>query len=441
MRTMDASKRLRFGLVLLLATVTPIVALTVTPAWVLPACFVLLAAWMGVTRIGRLTWTVFQVGVATIPQRLGSSTVVVVGIAGVVGVLVAILAIGAGFEQTLKQTGADDTVIVLGAGAQSEGASTLDNETISIISQAPQILKNREGQPVESPEQLIVATLPKKNSRLNASVPMRGVGEHVREVRPHIRITAGRNFKPGLRELIVGKGAHEKFAGLDVGSTVKFDGESWAVVGIFDSGDAHNSELWADTDLVGSTYRHTGGSTSLTLRLIDAGAFDAFKTGLGTDPRLKVDVETTRQYYNRQSQAFSRIIKLVGMTVGAIMAVGAIFGALNATYLAIARRTREIATLRAIGFRRIPVIVSVLLETMMLGAFGGAIGAAISWAIFDNFTAATLGTSGQVVFAFNVSPEVVWSGFKAALGIGFIGGLFPAARTAYLPIVTGLCKL
>jgi len=270
---------------------------------------------------------------------------------------------------------------------------------------------------------------------------MRGVGEHVWELWPRVRIIAGRKFKPGLRELLAGKGAHEKFSGLNVGSTVTVDGQSWTVVGIFDSGDAHSSEVWGDAQVMSSAYRRGSSVSSLTLRLTDAPAFSALKATLLSDPRLKIQVQTTRQYYSQQSETVSRMIRIIGATIGSIMAVGAIFGALNATYMAIAGRSREIATLRAIGFRRVPVIVSVLVETMMLAALGGIMGAALTWAIFDGFTASTVGDSGQVVFAFNVSPDLLWTGLKWALAIGFVGGLFPAVRAARVPITTGLREL
>jgi putative ABC transport system permease protein len=309
------------------------------------------------------------------------------------------------------------------------------------VSQAPEVLKDAGGQAIASPEQLLTALLPKKSTGLDASVAMRGVGERVWDLWPHVKIIAGRKFKPGLGELLAGKGTHEKFSGLDVGSTVAFDGQSWTVVGIFDSGDAHNSEIWGDSEVMGSAYRRGGSVNSLTLRLKDARAFDAFKAALQDDPRLKVGVQTTRQYYNQQAEPFARMIRIVGATIGLIMALGAMFGALNATYMAIAGRAREIATLRAIGFRSIPVIISVLLETMLLAVLGGAIGALVAWAIFDGFTASTAGASGQVVFAFDVSPVLLWNGLKWALAIGLVGGLLPAAHAAGMSVTTGLREI
>ena len=412
------------------------------PGWVLSVLGAALGVWIGFTPAGRQTWSVVRIGIATLPQRLGSSAVVVVGIAGVVGVLVALLAMGAGFEEILKQTGSDDTVIVLHSGSESEATSTLDNDTVAVISQAPQVLRDADGRPVTSAEQLVVASLPTRSTGLEASIALRGVGESAWTLSRSGKIIAGRKFTPGLRELIVGKGAREEFVGLYVGATVSFDGQSWPIVGIFDSGDAHNSEIWGDSKVIGSSYRRGGAVNSLILRLTDANAFDALKTGLESDPRLEVSVQTTREYYSRQSENIARIVGVVGTTIGAIMAIGAIFGALNTTYAAVTDRSREIATLRAIGFHSGPVIVSVLLETMLLAVLGGAVGAGITWAIFDGFTASTVGAnSSQVVFAFDVSRELLASGLKWALAIGLVGGLLPAIRAARMPIVAGLREL
>ena len=387
----------------------------------------------------RETWSVTRIGIATLPQRLGSSAVVVIGIAGVVGVLVALLAMGAGFERVLKQTGSDAAVMILHAGAESEATSTLDLDTVAVISERPQVLRDTEGRPVISAEQLLVASLPTRNSGLDASIAMRGVGESAWSLTHPVKIVQGRRFTPGLRELIVGRGTRDEFLGLNVGSTVSFEGQAWPIVGVFDSGDAHNSEIWGDAKVIGSSYHRGGTVNSLTLRLIDANAFEAFKAGIESDPRLKVSVQTTRQYYSRQSESIAQIVGIVGTAIGAIMALGAIFGALNTTYAAVADRSREIATLRAIGFHGGPVIVSVLLETLLLAALGGAVGAGLTWAIFDGFTASTVGAnSSQVVFAFKVSRELLSNGLVWALAIGLIGGLLPAIRAARLPIVLGL---
>lgn len=438
---MSRFQKARTGLVLSLAAALIVVILMVSPWWTLLVYLVLLLLWIASTYDGRQSWSITRVGLATVTQRLGSSTVIVVGIAGVVGVLVAILAMGVGFERTLRQTGSDDTVMVLAAGAQTEGSSSLDGDTVSILSQFPQIRKDRDGGPMVSAEDIVTAALTKKSTGLDANVGLRGVGQEVWALWPGIKLIAGRKFKSGLAELVVGKGAQEQFRGLDVGSTVKFENQSWKVVGTFDSGDAHNSEIWGDMQVVGSLFRREGGVNSLTVKLTDARAFGSFKTALSSDRRLKVDAETTRQFYSRQSEGFSRMIEIVGLTIGTIMAIGAIFGALNAMYSAIAGRTREIATLRAIGFRTLPVVTSVLLEAMLLAALGGGMGGLAAWAIFDGFAGSTASGSGQVAFAFAVSPLLLANGLKWALAIGLVGGLFPAIRAGRMAVVSGLREL
>ena len=418
------------------------IVLMMLPWWLLLALVVVLAVWMAFTRSGRQAWSVTWVGVSTLPQRLGSSSVVIVGIAGVVGVLVALLAMGEGFQATMKETGSDDTAIVMRSGALAELNSVLMRDDVALVGQMPGVLKDGEGKPIASAELVVVASLPKKSSGLDANVEIRGVGNEVWSLHPDVKILEGRKFTPGLRELLVGKGAREQFVGVDVGSKLNLNSQEWTVVGAFDSGDAHTSELWGDADVVASTYRRGSSRTSVTVRLTGAEAFDGFKAALSSDPRLKVDVKTTRAYYSAQSEQLTKLIRILGTTIAVIMGIGAIFGALNTMYAAVATRAREIATLRAIGFRGLPVIVSVLLETMLLALAGGVLGAAIAWILFNNYTVSTLGSNfSQVVFAFKVSPELVWSGLKWALAIGFIGGLFPALRAARLPVTTALREL
>lgn len=403
---------------------------------------VLLVMWLSLTRVGRQSWSVTQVGILTIPQRLGSSMVVVVGIAGVVGVLVAVLAMGAGFEATLRETGSDDSAIILRAGAQAELNSVLDHDSATLIAQMPQVARNPQGQVLASAEIVVVASLPKKSTGLDSNVEIRGVRARGWELRPEIHLIAGRRFQPGLRELVVGKGARSQFANLDVGSSISLNGQAWSVVGAFESGNAYDSEIWADGDTVGPAYRRGSSTTSVTVRLTGADAMDAFKAALAADPRLKVEARTTRAYYTEQSATLSHFIRLLGLTVGSIMAIGAIFGALNCMYAAVASRSREIATLRAIGFFALPVIVSVLMETMLLALAGGVLGAGLAWLLFDNYTASTLGSNfSQVVFAFEVTPQLLSTGLQWALAIGFVGGLFPALRAARQPVTVGLREL
>jgi putative ABC transport system permease protein len=333
-------------------------------------------------------------------------------------------------------------VIIMRAGSQTEINSGVDHDTAVVVSQATGVLHDSEGQAIASPELVVVAALTKKSDGLDGNVEIRGVGEEAWALRPSVKIIAGRKFQPGLREIIVGTGAARQFKNLDLGSQLRLSGQTWTVVGQFDSGDSHNSELWADTPIVASAYRRGNSISSVSMRLTDPAQFEAVKAALTTDPRIKVDVFTTRDYYSQQSSNLSRAIRILGITVGVIMAIGAIFGALNTMYAAVAIRAREIATLRAIGFRGVPVIVSVLLETMLLAVLGGVMGAAVAWAIFDNYSASTLGSNfSQVVFNFKVSPELLWNGLKWALAIGFVGGLFPAVRAARVPVTVGLREL
>lgn len=422
--------------------IAALVLLMFVPGWMLPLLLLPLVIWLLATRIGKQAWSATEVAISTIPQRLGSSSVVVVGIAGVVGVLVALLAMAAGFAATLRQSGSDDTAIVLRAGAQTELNSVLDHDTVELISQLPMVERTSAGQAIASSELVVVAALPKRSTGLDANVEVRGVGERAWDLRPKLHLIAGRRFNPGLRELIVGKRALEQFSGVDLGSTLKLNGQAWQIVGEFESGDATDSDLWGDFEVVGPAYRRGGSSTSVIVKLTDASAFDSFKAAVATDPRLKVDVKTTHDYFNEQSAQLTKLINGLGTAIGLIMGIGAVFGALNSMYAAVASRSREIATLRAVGFRALPVIVSVMLETMLLATLGGALGAAIAWLLFNNYTASTLGANfTQIVFAFQVTPELLWRGLKWALAIGLLGGLFPALRAARMSVTDGLREL
>ena len=331
----------RFASILLTLIVALAVILLfgVLPWWSMAIAAVLLAIWLLFTRTGRQAWSVTSLGVATVPRRLGAASVVVVGIAGVVGVLVALLAMAQGFEATLKETGSDDTAIVLRSGSQTELNSALDHDTTVIVGDEPQVMHDAHDRPLASPELVVVASLPKKSTGLDANVEVRGIGEESWALRPHTRIMVGRRFTPGLRELLVGKSATQEFGGTAVGSRINLGGQPWTVVGEFDSGDELNSELWADADVVASAYRRGNSRNSVMVRLKSPGQFDAFKAALTSDPQFKVDAFTTRDYYSTQSERLTTLIRSLGLIVGAIMAIGAIFGALNTMYAAIATRT------------------------------------------------------------------------------------------------------
>lgn len=394
--------------------------------------------WLGTSRLGRQALAITATGLATVPQRLGATSVIVVGIAGVVGVLTALLAMATGFQATLQQAGSDDTAIVLRAGADAELSSSIDRASAALIAQAPGILHDAHDQPISSAEVVVVANLPKRSTGTPANVEVRGVSPQVWALRPQVHIVAGRRFRPGLRELDVGQGALTQFAGLTLGSTVQLNNQRWRVVGVFAAGDAHDSELWGDAESVATTYRRNSFQ-SLTVRLTSPAALATLQTALTSDPRLKVDVSTTRAYYNRQSERLTQVIRALGTGVAVIMAIGAIFGALNTMYAAVAARAREIATLRALGFTAVPVVVSVLLETMLLALAGGVLGAGVAYAVFNGYTVSTLGSNfSQVVFQFRVSPALLARGLQWALAMGFVGGLFPALRAATLPVTVAL---
>ena len=425
--------------------------LLVTAAWVMlpwlaaAGLALLLAAWLLLTRRGRQALSVAGVGISTLGQRLGSAAVIVVGIAGVVGVLVALLSMAEGYAQTLRKTGSDDAAIVMRGGSASEVSSGISREEAVLIAQAAGIARNEKGEPIASDELVAAANLPIQGGGPDeaGSVQLRGVGELAFTVRPQVKIIAGKRFTPGLRELIVGRGAARQFAGLVPGQEVKLGAQKWLVAGVFASGDAMESEVWGDVNVVADTYRRGSSRASVTVRLTDAKAFNTFKTALEANPQLKVDVVTTADYFNKQSEAVTKMLRGIGLTVGGIMAIGAMFGALNTMFAAVAARAREIATLRAIGFSGPPVVVAVMLETMLLALIGGLIGALLAYLIFDGFGASTMaaGSVGKLSFALRVTPDLLWTGLKWALAIGFIGGLFPAVRAARMPVTTALREL
>lgn len=404
----------------------------------------LLASWLVLSRRGRQATSVAGVGISTLGQRIGSSAVIVVGIAGVVGVLVALLAMAQGYSDTLRKTGSEDTAIVMRGASASEVMSGLDRDSIVLIPQAPGVARNGSGEPMASPELVVAANLPVRNGGPDeeGSVQLRGVGDQAWTVRPQVKIVEGRRFQPGLRELIVGRGAARQFANLQPGREVRLGNQRWTIAGVFASGDAMESEVWGDANVVADTYGRGSGRASVTVRLADPKAFGVFKTALEANPQLKVDVSTTADYFSKQSEKVTQVIRVIGITVGIVMAIGAVFGALNTMFAAVSARAREIATLRAIGFSGVPVVVAVMLETMLLALMGGVIGAVGAWLLFDGYSASTMaGAVGKLSFQLHVTPQLMWQGLKWALAIGFIGGLFPAVRAARLPVSAALREL
>ena len=426
------------GLLTVLALVAGLAAWIKLPWYAVLGLAVAFALWLLLTRGGRLALAAAGIGIAGLPQRWGASLVIVVGIAGVVAVLVAMLAMGEGFKATLDSTGSDGTAILLRAGSQAETNSVIVRDQVPLVSALPGIAKGSDGKPLASPELSQVVNLPSRADGTDANVQFRGVGPAAWELRPQLKIVQGRKFGAGLREVVVGRGAQTQFRGLEMGKQLKLANQLWTVVGVFESGDSHDSELWADTEVLGPAYQRTSFQ-SMTVKLEGKDGFKQLKAALAADPRLKLDIETTRTYYSKQSEGLTKLINILGTVIGSIMAIGAVFGALNSMYAAVAGRAREIATMRALGFRGVPVVTAVMLETMLLALLGGLLGAALAWLVFNGYTVSTLGQNfSQVVFQFRVSPELLWTGLKWALGIGLVGGLFPALRAARLPVTEAL---
>jgi putative ABC transport system permease protein len=375
----------------------------------------------------------------SLPQRLSTSLVIVVGIAGVVAVLVSVLAMSTGMMRTLEHTGRDDRVIVLRNGSTSELASALPMDAVRLTMDAPGVRHNAEGKPIAIAETLRMVTAYKKEDSSEVHLALRGVGPMIAEVRPELKIIEGRMFNPAVFEIIVGKSANRQFKDLNIGDRFPARGVTWTVVGIYSSGgDSHESELMADAETVNSA-DHRGGYQLVTALLDSKASFQKFKDALTSNPALAVDVAAEPEYLQRRSKVISRVISTIAYVVGGIMAVGAIFGALNTLYSAVSARVREIATLRAIGFGSTAMVISVLVEALLLALIGGLIGSLLAWLFFDGYVASTSGGgNGQMIFELSVTPLLVAGGLCWALIIGLVGGLFPAVRAARLPVATAL---
>lgn len=374
----------------------------------------------------------------SIPQRMGASLVIVIGIAGVVGVLIAMLSMSTGLNKTLSATGDPNRAIILRGGSNGELASFLDRSAGTLIKQDPAIARHPDQLPFASGELIVVTEVPRKGQSSGANVSLRGIEPKGFEIRPELNIVAGRKFKPGLRELMVGAGAYKQFDGLQIGSKLKFRGSYWTVVGVFETKDAHDSELWADLDTVQSAFGRTGVS-SVVVKLNYSKAIEDLRRRLTSDPQLNVEVKTEQDYFSSQSSGLTSQIGFLTNIVAYIMAFGALFGALNTMYSAVSSRTAEIGTLRALGFGNAPVVASVMAEAMALSLLGGLLGSAIAYVVFNDYSVSTLGGGfTQVAFNFAVTPSLVLKGLSWALAIGFLGGLAPAVRAARLPVTAAL---
>jgi putative ABC transport system permease protein len=381
--------------------------------------------------------------VRSVKARWTSTIVAVAGIAGTVGVFIAMLSLARGFKATLVSSGSEDNALVTRAGATSEMTSGVAIDAVKIIQDAPGIARGPEG-PLVTPEAVLMAPIPLISTGTDANVELRGVSPNVFAIRRNIKIIEGRMFQPGLSELIVGKNARSTYSGLTLGSTIGLGSRRWQVVGVFDAGgSAFDSEVWGDAHLLNGAYKRPDNlSQSVTVHLTSPAALQQLKDSLTSDPRLNVDVVREIDYYSKQSTRMTTLVTILGGFVAGIMAIGAVFGALNTMYSAVAERGREIATMRALGFGALAVVISFSIEALLIAFVGGVIGC-LSVLRLNGLTTSTMNfqTFSNLAFAFKITPELLAKGIFFALTMGLIGGLLPAVRAARLPVATALREL
>ncbi len=378
-----------------------------------------------------------------LPARLGTSLVAVVGIGGVVAVLVSLLSMGEGFRAALDLSGREDVALILRGGSSDELSSTFNREQVNVIASAPGIVRDARGA-VASPEFYTIVDLPMRSTGTSANVPFRGVTSRAMEVREGFRIVAGRMFEPGKDEVIVGRGAFSQFGNVDLGREVTWGSHVWRVVGVFEAGGSvSESEVWTDLTVLQGVYRRGNSVQVIRALLTSPGELPRLKRSLEDDPRVNVSVRSEREFYADQSRILITLIRYVGTTIAVLMGIGAVFAALNTMYSAVSSRTKEIATLRALGFGATPVVASVLLEAAVLGLLGGLVGGALVYFGLNGYQASTLNWASfsQITFAFTVTPKLLVTGLLYALALGVVGGLLPGLRAARLPVTVGLREL
>ena len=381
--------------------------------------------------------------VRSVKARWTSTIVAVVGIAGTVGVFVAMLSLARGFRATLVSSGSADNALITRAGATSEMTSGVSLDSVKIIQDAPGIARGADG-PLLTPEAVLMAPIPLRSTGTDANVELRGVAPNVFAIRSNVKIIEGRMFRPGLSELIVGKNAKATYSGLTLGSAIGLGSVRWQVVGIFDAGgSAFDSEVWGDAHLLNGAYKRPDTfSQSVTVHLASPAALQQLRDTLTADPRLNVDVTREIDYYAKQSTRMTTLITRLGGFVAVIMAIGAVFGALNTMYSAVAERGREIATMRALGFGGANVVLSFVFEALMISLFGGVLGC-LAVLPLNGWTTSTMNfqTFSNLAFAFKITPLLLLGGVSFALVMGFLGGILPAIRAARLPVAAALRAL
>src|SRR6266704_3427257 len=379
----------------------------------------------------------------SIRVRWASAGVAVLGIAGTVGVFVAMLSLARGFRATLVSSGSADNALITRAGATSEMTSGVSLDSVKIIQDAPGIARGADG-PLLTPEAVLMAPIPLRSTGTDANVELRGVAPNVLTIRSNVKIIEGRMFRPGLSEIVVGKNAKATYSGLTLGSTIWLGSARWEVVGIFDAGgSAFDSEVWGDAHLLNGAYKRPDTfSQSVTVHLASPAALQKLKDTLTADPRLNVDVTREIDYYAKQSTRMTQLITTLGGFVALIMAIGAVFGALNTMYSAVAERGREIATMRALGFGGPSVVFSFLVEALLISFTGGVIGC-LAVLPLNGLTTSTMNfqTFSNLAFAFKITFDLLWMGVLFALVMGVLGGMPPAIRAAQRPVASALREL
>jgi putative ABC transport system permease protein len=379
----------------------------------------------------------------SVKARWTSSIVAVIGIAGTVGVFVAMLSLARGFKATLVSSGSEDNAIIMRAGATSEMTGGVGIDTVKIVQDAPGIARGPEG-PLVTAEVVMVAPIPLISTGTDANVQLRGVSKNVLEIRNKFKIIQGRMFQAGLAEVVVGKNANTEYSGLTVGNTISLGNVRWNVVGVFDAGgSSFDSEVWGDAHLLGPAYnRPDTFFQSITAHLASPDSLQKLRDSLTADPRLNVDVSREIDYYSKQSTRLTTLITVLGGLVASIMAIGAVFGALNTMYSAVSERGREIATMRALGFGGPSVVFSFVIEALLISFVGGLIGCLAVLPLNGLTTGAmNLQTFSHMAFAFKITTELLIKGVIFALFMGVLGGLAPAIRAASLPISHALREL
>jgi putative ABC transport system permease protein len=381
--------------------------------------------------------------IRSVRARWTSTIVAVLGIAGTVGVFVAMLSLARGFQATLVASGSPDNALIVRAGATSEMTSGVPLDSVKIIQDAPGIARGADG-PLVTPEAVLMAPIPLISTGTQANVELRGVSPNVLEIRKQVKIAEGRMFRGGMAEVVVGKNATKTYSGLKIGDTISLGTQRWQVVGVFDAGgSSFDSEVWGDSHLLSQAYgRPENNFQSVTVHLTSRSALTQLKDSVTADPRLNVDVTREIDYYAKQSTAMTTLITILGGFVASIMAIGAIFGALNTMYSAVADRGREIATMRALGFGAAAVVFSFLVEALLISFVGGVLGC-VAVLRLNGFTTSTINfqTFSNIAFAFKITPGLMVMGVGFALAMGVLGGIFPAIRAARLPVATALREL